>query len=190
MTGRDEWVQAAIEALVQAGAEGVRVEALARDLGVTKGSFYWHFADRAALLDGVLEAWERGARADLEEAAAAPGAEDRIAALLRRLARPGTGIPDAEIHAWARRDRSVAERVWEVERARVVFLKSQLAELGASLVDAHRLAEAGYLAAVAWLDRAARTPWMKSDYAAFVSDVFRFLLRPASQAGAVQAQQP
>jgi AcrR family transcriptional regulator len=182
MTGRDEWIQAAIEALVHGGEPGVRVEALARDLGVTKGSFYWHFADRAALLDGVLERWEQGARAELEEAGRGASSEERIATLLRRLARPATGIPEAEIHAWARRERGVAERVWEVERARVVFLKSQLAGMGASLVDAHRLAEAGYLAAVAWLDRAARTPWMKSDYAAFVSDVFRFLLRQQQQA--------
>jgi AcrR family transcriptional regulator len=181
MTGRDEWVQAAVEGLVRDGAAGVRVEALARDLAVTKGSFYWHFADRAALLAAVLERWESGARAELESASSAATPEERIASLLRRLARPATGIPEAEVHAWARRERGVAERVWEVERARVVFLKAQLAEMGASLVDAHRLAEAGYLAAVAWLDRAARTPWMKSDYAAFVTDVFRFLLRPQQQ---------
>lgn len=179
MTGRDEWVGAAVSALARDGAAGVRVEALARDLGVTKGSFYWHFTDRPALLAAVLERWETGALAELDAAASLSIPEERVGALLRSLARPAAGVSDAEVFAWARRDRSVAERVWAVERARVVFLKAQLAEMGASLVDAHRRAEAGYLAAVAWLERAGRTPWMKSDYAAFVSDVFRFLLLPA-----------
>lgn len=179
MTGRDEWVGAAVAALARDGAAGVRVEALARDLGVTKGSFYWHFTDRPALLAAVLERWEAGALAELDAASSWSIPEERVGALLRSLARPTAGVSDAEVFAWARRDRSVAERVWDVERARVVFLKAQLAEMGASLVDAHRRAEAGYLAAVAWLERAGRTPWMKSDYAAFVSDVFRFLLLPA-----------
>lgn len=178
MTGRDEWVGAAVAALARDGAAGVKVEVLARDLGVTKGSFYWHFADRPALLAAVLERWEAGALEELEAAASLSAPEERVGALLRSLARPSAGVADAEVFAWARRDRSVAERAWEVERARVVFLKAQLAEMGASLVDAHRRAEAGYLAAVSWLERAGRTPWMKSDYAAFVSDVFRFLLLP------------
>lgn len=177
--GRDEWVGAAVTALARDGAAGVRVEALARELGVTKGSFYWHFADRPALLVAVLDRWESGARSELEAASSFGSPEERVGALLRSLARPAAGVADAEVFAWARRDRMVAERVWDVERARVVFLKAQLTELGASLVDAHRRAEAGYLAAVAWLERAGRTPWMKSDYAAFVSDVFRFLLLPA-----------
>jgi AcrR family transcriptional regulator len=176
MTGRDEWTDAAVAALADGGVEAVRVEALARQLDVTKGSFYWHFADRPALLESVLGRWESAALALLEAAASLDRPEQRLAALFRDLARPSTGVSDAELFTWARRDRAVAERVGRIERARVVFLKEQLGELGVPLSDAHRRAEAGYLAAVAWLERAARTPWMKSDYAAFVDDVFRLLL--------------
>jgi AcrR family transcriptional regulator len=149
---------------------------LARDLGVTKGSFYWHFADRPALLDAVLTRWEEAAVESLRAASTKSSPEQRIAALFRELARPTGGLTDAEVRAWARRERAVAERVAEMERKRVVFLKEQLSEMGASLVDAHRRAEAGYLAAVAWLERASRTTWMKSDYGAFITDVFRLLL--------------
>jgi AcrR family transcriptional regulator len=177
MSGRDEWIEAAAAALADGGVEAVRVEAVARQLGVTKGSFYWHFADRPALLGTLLERWEAGALAELETAGRASRPEERIAALLRGMARPGSGIADAEVFAWARHDRSVAERVSEVERARVVFLKEQLGMMGAPLADAHRRAEAGYLAALAWLERAGRTPWMKSDFGAFITDVFRLLLR-------------
>lgn len=177
MSGRDEWIRAAAQAMSDGGLEAVRVEAIARDLSVTKGSFYWHFKDRPALLEAVLERWEEAARSSLEAAAAQPTPEQRIGSLFRQLSRPTGGLSDAEVRAWARRERAVAERVAEMELRRVVFLKEQLSAMGASLVDAHRRAEAGYLAAIAWLERASRTPWMKSDYAAFVRDVFRLLLQ-------------
>ena len=151
MSGHDQWIGAAANALSAGGVEAVRVEALARDLGVTKGSFYWHFTDRAALLDAVLTRWEEAATTALESAAAQKTPEQRIASLFRQLERPTGGLSDAEVRAWGRRERSVAERVAEMERRRVVFLKEQLSEMGASLVDAHRRAEAGYLAAIAWL---------------------------------------
>jgi AcrR family transcriptional regulator len=178
MSTRDEWIKAAAAALGRGGVEAVRVEALARDLGLTKGSFYWHFADRGALLDALLTAWETGARGVLEAAASGSTAEERIAVFFRELPRPVNGVSDVEVRTWARHERPVAERVSVVERERLVFLKDQLAQLGAPLVDAHRRAEAGYLSVQAWIERAARTPWMKSDYTAFVNDVFRLLLRP------------
>ena len=54
------WVAAAFDALADGGIDAVRVEPLAKALGITKGSFYWHFADRRALLDAMLDAWMRG----------------------------------------------------------------------------------------------------------------------------------
>jgi AcrR family transcriptional regulator len=53
-----DWAAAALEAIGARGIEGVTVEALARELGVTKGSFYWHFANRKALLAAALDLWE------------------------------------------------------------------------------------------------------------------------------------
>jgi AcrR family transcriptional regulator len=177
LSGQTEWLRAAVDAMNRGGPEAVRVEALAREMGLTKGSFYWHFRDRPALLEAVLDGWEAEARSRLGAAAAEATAADRLASLFRSLARSGAGVADVEVFSWARRERAVAERVAAVERERVAFVKTQLSELGASLVDAHRRAEAAYLAAMAWLERAARTPWMKSDYGAFVNDVVRLLLR-------------
>jgi AcrR family transcriptional regulator len=177
MSGRTEWIAAAVAALGEGGVEAVRVEALGRQLGVTKGSFYWHFADRPALLEAVLARWEDQARALLGAAAEAGRPEERLVLLLRGLARPAGDLGDAEVFAWARRERAVAERVSAVERERVVFLKQQLSELGAPLLEAHRRAEAGYLAVVGWVERAGRTPWMKSDFDAFAKDVLRLLLQ-------------
>lgn len=54
-----DWEQAALDALAESGLGAVAVESLARRLGVTKGSFYWHFATREALIKAALERWER-----------------------------------------------------------------------------------------------------------------------------------
>lgn len=55
---RADWVDAAYARFRGAGISAVSVEAVARDLGATKGSFYWHFDDRSALVDDVLARWE------------------------------------------------------------------------------------------------------------------------------------
>jgi AcrR family transcriptional regulator len=57
--GAGDWEAAALEALAESGLAGVAVEPLARRLGVTKGSFYWHFQDREALLRATLARWEK-----------------------------------------------------------------------------------------------------------------------------------
>ncbi|MFE6254335.1 TetR/AcrR family transcriptional regulator [Agromyces sp. NPDC057865] len=78
----DDWVGAAYRRFNEGGLAAVRVEAVARDLGATKGSFYWHFADRAALVNAVMERWERSETdfvIDLVERAGTP--EERLAAL-------------------------------------------------------------------------------------------------------------
>lgn len=54
----DDWAQAALDLIAEQGVAAVAVEPLARRLGVTKGSFYWHFPSRDALLQAALERWE------------------------------------------------------------------------------------------------------------------------------------
>ncbi|MFC9998636.1 TetR/AcrR family transcriptional regulator [Nocardia sp. NPDC127526] len=56
---RENWIQAALLAIAENGTKGVAVEPLATRLGTTKGSFYWHFSNREALLTATLEHWER-----------------------------------------------------------------------------------------------------------------------------------
>src|SRR6187551_1541614 len=61
-TGRlsaEDWAQAALDLIAEQGVAAVAVEPLARRLGVTKGSFYWHFPSREALLVAALERWEK-----------------------------------------------------------------------------------------------------------------------------------
>ena len=58
MLGAHDWAEAALDAIGRRGVEGVAIEPLARELGVTKGSFYWHFPNREALLVAALQRWE------------------------------------------------------------------------------------------------------------------------------------
>ena len=58
-TPPDKWIEAGLQELAAGGPDAVRVEHLAQALGVTKGSFYRHFDDRDALLEGMLDTWEQ-----------------------------------------------------------------------------------------------------------------------------------
>src|SRR5258708_15824951 len=58
-TPRSSWVEEGLRALAAGGPDGVRIELLARALGVTRGGFYWHFEDRPALLAEMVDPWER-----------------------------------------------------------------------------------------------------------------------------------
>src|SRR5438105_3790802 len=76
------WIAAGFDALADGGTDAVRVEPLAKALAITKGSFYWHFADRRALLDAMLTTWAEGRIAAIHEQAA----RGEPAATLRALA--------------------------------------------------------------------------------------------------------
>jgi len=83
-----DWECAALHALAEHGLGGLAIESLARQLGVTKGSFYWHFSSRDALLDATLERWERDVeRTLLAEIAPQVDPRARLRELFRRIAR-------------------------------------------------------------------------------------------------------
>src|SRR5260370_8646660 len=86
----DSWIEAGLAAIGNHGVEGVRVEVLAKDLGVTKGGFYRRFRDRAALLDAILQNWSAGRIAAIEQQTSLDGgtARDRLRALIRRYSEP------------------------------------------------------------------------------------------------------
>src|SRR3984957_6647595 len=114
---RGDWVRAAFARLAQDGIDAVRVEVLARDLHVSKGSFYWHFRDRDELAGAMLEQWDEDERAWL---AAAVADERSAAARWGGLVGPLTDDAhfrlEAGLRDWARRDQRAAERARGVER--------------------------------------------------------------------------
>ncbi|MFC0681238.1 TetR/AcrR family transcriptional regulator [Lysobacter korlensis] len=149
-----DWVDAAMQALAEGGVEAVSVEGLARRLGVSKGSFYWHFTGRPALLEAVLALWEKEGTDDLIVHALA--IEDPVARLRllteESLEATSRGVDVARtemaIRSWAARDAQVGERFLHVERRRVEFLAAQIRELGYDAETALRLSKAMNLAVV------------------------------------------
>src|ERR1700735_2469777 len=62
---RDDWITAALDAIAEGGLAAVGVEPLAVGLGATKGSFYWHFENRDALLEAAISRWEKETTTDV-----------------------------------------------------------------------------------------------------------------------------
>lgn len=83
----EHWAEAALDVIASGGIEAVAVEPLARTLGVTKGSFYWHYTNRDALVARALEVWERHETVDLiGRAEQEPSPHERIHTLFRSAA--------------------------------------------------------------------------------------------------------
>ena len=120
----DAWIDAGFKELARSGVEGVRVEVLAKNLGVTKGGFYRRFKDRAALLAEMLADWSEGRIAAIEQQASLDGetARDRLQSLIRlyseRMNTEAIAI-ELAIRQWARTDEAAAEAVASVDAARL-----------------------------------------------------------------------
>lgn len=152
---RSDWILAGFRALVEGGIETVRIEALARGLGATKGSFYWHFRDLRALHTAMLEAWEALAGRAITEGARDAALDGR--AQLMRLVDLVSVVPEAEaesgavepaIRDWGRSDALARAVVARVDRRRLEDLREFLAGAGLDADAADRGAEMFYAALI------------------------------------------
>jgi AcrR family transcriptional regulator len=124
-TPRTKWIQAGLRALAQGGPDAVRIEPLAQALGVTRGGFYGHFADREALLREMLDTWERTTTDEVIERVEHGGGDAR--ARLRRLLAVDTSVVlavDLAVRDWSRREPAVARRLARVDNRRMAYLRS------------------------------------------------------------------
>jgi AcrR family transcriptional regulator len=130
-TPRSRWIDEGLKALAAGGPDAVRIDVLAKTIGVTRGGFYWHFDDRQALLDAMLEAWERRStdevRERVESEGGEPGDKVRRAGMLTFSA---SLLPiDLAVRDWSRRDEAVAERLRRVDNFRMAYLRTLIGEL-------------------------------------------------------------
>ena len=138
--GRAAWIAAGREALIAGGVGRVRVEPLAAGLGVTTGSFYWHFRDRPALLRALLADWREHNGAALQ--AAVERHRDDPAAAMRALVHvwlDEAGYSpawDAAVRDWARTSRPVATLVHRVDEQRVRLLQRLFRRFGYAAAEA------------------------------------------------------
>ena len=136
---RADWVKAGLKVLAQSGVDAVLIPRLAKDLGVTKGSFYWHFSSRDELLFALIEEWKQHATLRVieivESAATSPYEKIRLIAFI------GTNSPIDEfggaieiaVRTWARSNPAVRQAVSDVDKQRLSYLAKLYADVGSSV---------------------------------------------------------
>ena len=160
-----DWTEAALETLARGGLAAVAVEPLAKSLGTTKGSFYWHFADRNALLEATLELWERR---DTDRVLASIDESQDVATRLRKLlqlaflsvrsdAAGGAGAIELALQASASHP-LVAPTLERVTRQRLAALSRLYSALGLSRARARDRALLAYTAFLGHAQMARSTP--------------------------------
>jgi AcrR family transcriptional regulator len=123
-----DWVKAGLRALANSGYAGLKADSLAKGLNVSRGSFYWHFADIGAYHDAVLQRWQEIAFENIvEEVEGAPG--DRLQALLNRAFRPDSPLERA-VRAWATVEPKAKAMVEQVDAKRRAYVERLLVEAG------------------------------------------------------------
>lgn len=126
-TPPSRWVEEGLKALAGGGPEAVRIEPLAQALGVTKGGFYWHFEDRRALLEEMLDTWERTSVDEVIARVESGGGDAR--SRLRRLSALASASDellrvDLAVRDWARHEPTVAARLRRVDDRRMYYMRS------------------------------------------------------------------
>ncbi|MCX6397258.1 MAG: TetR/AcrR family transcriptional regulator [Propionibacteriales bacterium] len=134
----DDWTERALALLMDEGVGAIKINRLCRELGVTKGSFYWHFADLDAFLAAIAEKWcaeTREALSGLSELHALPPLE-RIRAMALRLIDDRSWSVERALREWAKDDAKVAVVIVEADQFVFELVQAALLELGHSAQDA------------------------------------------------------
>jgi len=140
-----QWIDAGLRALAREGIDAVRVERLAVDLSVTKGSFYWHFKDRGALLAALLQAWrQRATGAIIDEVEARGGSALERLRTLCLITYQADARLERAVRDWAAKDLAANSALKEIDDRRLAYLRALFTELGFSPAEAKARARLSY----------------------------------------------
>ncbi|MFT4396297.1 TetR/AcrR family transcriptional regulator [Gordonia lacunae] len=135
----DDWLEAATQILVDDGIDALKISRLSARLGVTKGSFYWHFTDIGALKSALAEHCRQSqatAASRIEALASLPPVE-RVEAMARLLSDPRRWAMESALRRWAVTDESIAASVDQLDCRIFAIAISAMRELGFSETEAH-----------------------------------------------------
>lgn len=168
-----DWIDAGWVLMANQGVAAVKIEVLARQLQVSKGSFYWHFKNRQELLEGILQRWEHETLWLIEESSKEPTPKKQLIKMFA-LAEELCELPDPEaaIFIWANKEPEIQKRVRIVETERVNYLNRLLQEYGFDEAEARHKAEIGYFAFMGFWERKERD----KDFDLSVKDFGNFLI--------------
>jgi len=141
-----DWLDQGLKTLAERGFTALKAEPLAKALGVSRGSFYWHFADIGAFHAAILKHWrEVAAEQIIANLEAAPDNRDRLPLLLRQ-AFGGRLALESAVRTWATVDHAARSAVQAIDRRRLSYVESQLTQAGLSAEGARTRAQILYWA--------------------------------------------
>ena len=176
--GPGDWVRAGLELMAEHGIDAVRVEPLAVRLGVTKGSFYWHFKDRPALYAAMLEAWHGLNTGDIIERVEAGGGTgaERLGRLIELTTSNNKAARlETALRAWARSESRAAEALADVDRKRLDYVARLLVANGLKRDVSKMRAKLLYLSLIGsfFADKSAELDTDREIWRGFVSTVIQ-----------------
>lgn len=185
-----DWARAALEAIARGGLAAVAIEPLARELGVTKGSFYAHYDNRDELVTAALWEWEHNhAHAGLAEYAAIADPAERLRELIAATVRSYTGVaPSVQLSLFAERDDQRARAMLgRVHRARLDLLTRTYRELGLPAGQARQRARIAYATTIGLLHLAHQDlgkPLRGARLTSFIDETVAVLMPPSGRGAA------
>ncbi|MCX7558658.1 TetR/AcrR family transcriptional regulator [Sulfitobacter sp. F26204] len=136
----DTWLHAGLDALAVSGPGALGAEPLARALGTTKGSFYWHFKDVSTFQDALLKTWQTRA---LEQVMQVVGQTGEVEHRLRALGKAILSDPvEPKLRIWAQSDLRAAKTLADIDAERLRLLGRMLTTLGLGNPDFARVLQA------------------------------------------------
>lgn len=146
---RQDWICQGLKTLAESGVETVRVEPLAKRMGVTKGSFYWHFKKREDLLEAILQEWVSLQTNSIIERVEEIGSDATTKLhYLFELAVQDDGQAENAIRAWATNDAKIAAVLAQVDQRRLGYTKDLFLQIGFAPFEATVRARMAYYALV------------------------------------------
>lgn len=129
---RNAWLEAAVRVLTREGQAQLRIDSLAAELGVTKGSFYHHFRNREDFVEKIIDFWSAAFTDYVVETIDAMDAppRDRLLKLTEMIEAEGLARYDFAFRSWAAQNAKVAEKVREVDEKRFAYIRSIFREMG------------------------------------------------------------
>jgi AcrR family transcriptional regulator len=129
---RERWLEAALEVLAREGRAKLKIVYLAAQLGVTKGSFYHHFANREDFIQGLTDYWSEAFTEEVKSEVASSDldASGKLLLLMKLIERDGLDRYDVAFRSWAAQDPALAANVRKVDASRRDFVQSLFADMG------------------------------------------------------------
>jgi AcrR family transcriptional regulator len=129
---RDQWLRTALDLFARSGEEGLRVEKLARELGIAKSGFYWHFKGREDFLQQLLAYWahEYTEVVTLNPLLLMAEPRQRLLMIMTLVFEQNLIEFDAAFQVWSNKDPAITKKVRKVVDMRLRFISTALAELG------------------------------------------------------------